>query len=198
MSDATSSPGPGGRPTNVILGSNQFLNSQGYLQVQDEAGGPFREFLRVRDIDRKRSSGYYLVLDVDIKTPDGEREVKLAKTRPVAGAWDQIDIVDIDKGVEVRRRDNQSLIIKVEEVDFDPVPKWMCRDEDKQMIRDSLAESGGVPDKAMQITGEFYAGPYLVVLTPTHATLNGNGLGASGNLTIGGDGIRLFPGGFGW
>lgn len=67
----------------IMLGSNMFVGTNGIFTV--EIDGKVKEFFRIREIFRERSEGSYLTVDCDIKDLDNEREIKLYKSRHVAG-----------------------------------------------------------------------------------------------------------------
>ncbi len=92
----------------VLFGSNLYVGTTGVLTVTDKDPSTGQdkttEFFRIREIDRKRSLGSYLVVDCDIKDPNGNREVKLFKSKPVAGSAD-VEVLNPGRAVEVRRAD---------------------------------------------------------------------------------------------
>ena len=170
----------------VLFGSNLYVGTTGVLTVTDEdpstGQDKSKEFFRIREIDRKRSLGSYLVVDCDIKDPDGNREVKLFKSKPVAGSA-EVEVLNLDKAVEVRRADG-NLVIKVEELDRDDlnVP-------DSGPVARALEPALEKVEAILRITGDFQAGPHRVKASTTQLQIGG--LISSGNLMIGGGGLHL-------
>lgn len=170
----------------VMFGSDLFIGTTGILTVTDKdpstGEDKTMEFFRIREIDRQRSSGSYLVIDCDIKDPDGDREIKLFKSRPVAGS-PEVEVLNQGKAIEVQRA-NGCLIIKVEEVDSDTLISTASS---------SVVEALANVKTVLRITGDFQAGPYRV--RADNAKLQIGGMTISGNVHVGG-GIHLTPMGF--
>jgi len=166
----------------VLFGSDLYVGTTGVLSVTetDPSAGKerTREFFRIRELDRKRSLGSYLVIDCDILDPNGSREIKLFKSRPVAGSTD-VQVLNPGRAVEVRRLDG-SLVIKVEELD---------RDTLKVPISGPFVEALEQVEAIIQITGDFQAGPYRVRATTTQ--LQVGGITFSHNMRIGSSGLHL-------
>ena len=165
----------------IMIGADLLIGTNGVMVVETDSGP--KEFFRIREIDRARSGGSYLVVDCDVKDAHGNREVKLFKSKPVAGSAD----VNIEKGtgfIELTRTDG-SRIIRVEEVSKDDP---------------SLPSSGPVQeylpqlDGVLRITGEFVVGAHQVCATKDATRIDN--LHLSGNVMIGTGGIRLRASGF--
>lgn len=162
----------------IILGSNVFIRTTGVLSVDG------KEFFRVREIDRARSEGSYIVIDCDIKDSTGERQVKLFKSRPVVQSEEVV--VEYKPGfTQVALRDSGSTIIRIEELQLsDPhLPQ-------KEPAATNLKKVDGV----LRITGDFFAGPHHVVVTPEETKIGG--ITVSGNVSIETKGIQLSRHGF--
>ena len=167
----------------IMLGSNMFVGTNGVFTV--EIDGRLKEFFRVREIFRERSEGSYLTVDCDIKDSDNEREIKLFKSRPVAGN-NRIEI-ESNKTHLVAKRPDGSLIIKVEQIEND---------------NPTLPKSGPISnllkqnpvDAILRITGKFYAGNFKVNIDNENMQIGGITLG--GNLAVGTGGMRITPMGF--
>jgi len=165
----------------VMFGSNLYVGTSGVLTYEHAAKE--HEFFRIREINHVRSSGSHVVVDCDIKDADGQREVKLFKSRPVVGS-SGLTVNDIEKGIEVFRADG-TIVVKIEELSpNDPrLPK-------SNQVTGALLEV----DAILQIIGNFYAGPHLV--RATESELRVGGLTMSGNLLIGTGGLKLRESGF--
>lgn len=167
----------------IMLGSNMFIGTNGVFTV--EINGKLKEFFKVREIFRQRSEGSYLTVDCDFKDSDDEREVKLFKSRPVAGD-DKIEI-ESDKTHLIAKRPNGSLIIKIEQLETD---------------NPTFPQSGPIPeqlkknpvDAILRITGDFYAGDFKVHIDNDRMQIGGITLG--GNLSIGTGGMQITQMGF--
>ena len=166
----------------VMLGSDLYVGTTGVLTVTDKnpstGKDQTKEFFRIREIDRKRSQGSYLVVDCDIKDPSGNREIKLFKSRPVAGS-PEVKVLNPGKAVEVRRTDG-SLVIRAEELD---------RDALNISVSELVANALEKVEAILRITGDFQAGPYRVRADETQ--LKVGGITFSGNVKIGGGGLHL-------
>jgi len=166
----------------IMLGSNLYIGTNGVLTVTDENSSTgksqTKEFFRIREIDRKRSHGSYLVVDCDIKDPNGNREVKLFKSRPVA-ASPEIEVLNPEKAIEVRRRDG-SLVIRVEE---------LGREALNIRSSDPIASAIEKIEAILRITGDFQAGTYRVRADKNQMQVGG--IVFSGNVKIGGGGLHL-------
>ena len=172
----------------VLFGSDLYIGTTGVLTVtdQDPATGQekTKEFFRIREIDRKRSFGRYLVIDCDIKDPNGNREIKLFKSKPVAGSA-EVEVRNPGRAVEVLRADG-TLVIKAEEIDRD--------------VLKNVPDSGPLPlalekvEAILRITGDFQAGPHRVRASITQVQV-GNII-LAGNIMIGGGGLHLSNEGF--
>lgn len=164
----------------ILVGSDAFVGTSGILTYSD--GTNSKEFFKVREINRARSEGSYIVIDCDIKDGNDEREVKLFKSRPVVES--EAIKVDYRPGCTEVHRDNGELVIKIEEVNpQDP------------SLPPNLSNYLGQVEGILRITGDFHVGPHRVVATTTHTQIGGITL--SGNLSVGTGGMHLSPMGFG-
>ncbi len=165
----------------VMFGSDLYVGTSGVLTY--EHAGKEHEFFRIREINRVRSSGSYVVVDCDIKDADSKREVKLFKSRPVVGS-SGLKVDNIEKGIKICRADG-STVIKIEELlpDDSRLPK-------SNRVVKALREI----DAILRITGNFYAGPYLI--RASESELRVGVLTLSGNLKIGTGGLKLSESGF--
>lgn len=167
----------------VIHGSDMFIGTSGILSY--EIDGRLKEFFKIREIDRNRSEGSYISVDVDIKDIDGNREVKLFKSKPVVASED-VKISYTKEQTTVRRPDG-SIIIDIE----------LLRNNDP-----SLPSAGPVRqaldsyklDAIIRITGNYMAGKHKVQSTTEKTTIGYITMG--GNLAIGTGGIVLRDMGF--
>ena len=165
----------------IMLGSNMFVGTTGILTVEQD--GKAKEFFRVRDIDKARSTGGYIVIDCDIRDSSGEREIKLFKNRPVASG-DDISVDYTPKSTAVTRADG-SVVIRVEEVPAD---------DPTLPISGPVAQALDSVGSILRITGDFYAGPYKLHISDDIMQVGGTTL--SGNLSVGTGGMRLGQMGF--
>ncbi|MEW6252429.1 MAG: hypothetical protein AB1716_17460, partial [Planctomycetota bacterium] len=106
----------------VILGRDLNVGTNGILNVETDKGNV--EFFRVREIHRQRSGGSYPVVDCDVHDASGTREIKLAKSRPVARSV-EIDVTT-DKGLTVALRQDGSVVIKVEVLSKEQLSQWVA------------------------------------------------------------------------
>ena len=165
----------------IVLGSDLRVGYSGILTVETDTG--LKEFFRVREIDRARALGSYIVVDCDVKDGKDRREVKLFKSKPVlAGPGVS---VQCEPGYTQATRKDGSLIIRVEELPpTDPsLPQG-------PPVSAALASVDGI----LRITGDFYAGSHHVIATTTHTQIGGFIL--VGNVSIGTGGLRLTNNGF--
>ena len=142
----------------VLLGSNMMLGASGVLTVVED-DGKAKDFFRLREIDRARSEGAYIVVDCDIKDVDNNREIKLAKSKPVATSKEIS--VECTKVATTVVREDGSLVIKVELLspDDESIPTLgppKMREQINKMINEL--------DAVIRITGSFYAGSKLLVM----------------------------------
>lgn len=165
----------------VMLGSDLYIGTTGILTVTVK--GKRKEFFRIREIYRARSSGSYLAVDCDIKDADGIREVKLFKSKLVATESD-IKVTHLDQSIEVYR-DDGSIIIKVEQLD--PIEVNLPPGSPGATILKSM---GAI----LRITGDFYAGSHHLIITENQ--LQVGGLTMVGNVKVGGGGLSLSESGF--
>lgn len=167
----------------IMLGSNMFIGTNGVLKVQK--GDKVIEFFKIREVFKARSEGSYLAVDCDIKDVDNVREVKLFKNKPVVKN-DELIINSSDSIIEVIRQDG-TVIIKIEQInDTDPlIPQDgpIKGHLDKENI-----------DTILRITGNYYAGDYLV--TSDETVFKVGPITLSGNLAIGTGGLQLTNMGF--
>lgn len=162
----------------VLLGSNLFIGTNGILTVEIDKRKV--NFFKIRKIFRIRAFGFYLTVDCDIKDKDNKREIKLAKSRPVANP-DKKLVFCTRKVTEVKRADG-STVVKIEEIKSD---------------NPSLPQEGPVYERLKQekidpiirITGDFYAGPYK--LSIDNKSLQVNGATIEGNLSESTGGLKL-------
>lgn len=167
----------------IMLGSNMFIGTNGIMSV--EVNNRSKEFFRIREIYRVRSEGSYLVVDCDIKDNDGVREVKLAKSNPVAA--DENVRVEGNKQYVIASRPNGSVIVKVEQIEPND-PSLPVNGP----VRNAL-DSGGI-DAILRITGDFFAGGNHLRITNSSMVINTNTI--AGFLSIGTGGLRLVNDGF--
>ena len=165
----------------IVIGSDLFVGTSGILTVETHTGP--KEFFRVREIDRARARGSYIVVDCDVKDGKDQREVKLFKSRPVVEGADVL--VQYEPGYTQATRKDGSLVIRVEELPpTDPsLPQY-------PPVSAALAGVDGI----LRITGDFYAGSHHLIVTTTQAQIGG--LTFVGNVSIGTGGIRLTNSGF--
>ena len=57
----------------IMIGSNIFIGTSGILNLETIDGN--KEFFKIRELQRIRSKGSYIVVDCDIKEPNGNRIV---------------------------------------------------------------------------------------------------------------------------
>jgi len=132
----------------IVLGSRLFVGTNGILTV--EIGNKMVEFFRIREFFRVLSTGSYLTVDCDIKDKDNQREIKLFKNNPV---------------VNPHKLDG-STVIKIEQIESND---------------SSLPQSGSVYerlrkgrfDPIIRITGDFYAGPFKLVINNEFLNVGG-------------------------
>lgn len=180
----------------IVLGSNLLLDTQGVLNVLEN--GRQREFFRVRELQRVRSEGSYLVVDCDIKDGSGTREVKLFKSKPVAHN-PTIVVETLSKGIRICR-DDGTTIIQVEEITASGLPETLAqgiahwrqvaqRDEACQKL---IAQIDAV-EAFLEITGSFRAGSVDIQAYRDRLSIGGARL--VGNIQKAGRGISLQGGG---
>lgn len=163
----------------VIHGSDVFIGTSGILSY--ELDGKMKPFFKVREINRNRSEGSYLSIDVDIKGVDGNREVKLFKSKAVV-ANDDI-IIKYSKSRTTILRPDESIIIDVELLEPND-PSLPAR---QQVAYDKL-------DGIIRITGNYMVGEHKV-----HSTVDGTKIGylsMGGNVSFGSGGLILTNNGF--
>lgn len=162
----------------IVLGSNMFVGTNGILTVEIDKKEV--NFFKIRKIFRIRSFGFYLTVDCDIKDKDNKREIKLAKSKPVANP-DKKTVFCNRKLTEVTRVDG-STVVKIEEIKSDD---------------SNLPQEGPVYDRLrrevispiIRITGDFYAGPFKLVVD--NESLKVGGVTMKGNLSENTAGLRL-------
>lgn len=162
----------------IILGSNLFIGTNGVLSYKE--GNKIIPFFRIREIFRERSPGSYLAVDCDIIDNSGNREVKLAKSKPVVGS-EHISVT-CERGETTVIRNDGSLVIKIEQIDNEaanlpsqgPVAEFLEHNELDAIIR---------------ITGDFNAGS-IPISVDTDRVLVGS-ITIGGNLSIGSGGITI-------
>lgn len=162
----------------IALGSNLFIGTNGILTV--EIDGNLVDFFRVRELFRVRSDGSYLAIDCDVKDKENNREIKLAKSKPVV-KLNNLKVV-CDKKITQVTREDESTVIKIEQVES----------KDSTLPQDGPVHDmlwNGEFDSVIRITGEFYAGPYK--LTIDNKSLKVGGVTLEGNLSVGTGGLRL-------
>jgi len=163
----------------VVFGSDVFIGTTGVMSYEQD--GKIREFFRIRELFRERSEGSYLAVDCDIKDEQGNREIKLAKSRPVAGGGD-IEVVANPSFTEVKRPDG-SIIIKIAQLDPNTYKIPVVDDEVNIMLEKAQINA------IIRITGKFTVGNHVVVADEEKTKIGG--FTFSRNLSIGGKGIIL-------
>jgi hypothetical protein len=172
-------------PKAVMLGSNMYIGQDGILKYN--RNNRLVDFFKIRDIYRQRSEGSYLAVDVDIKDNEGKREVKLAKSKVVAS--DKDIFVDCSKTETIVRRPDNSIIIKVEQID--PSDETLPKEGPVRMAIDSK-----LIQAIIRITGDFRVDSTQVFISNDELRVDGGGT-LKGNLKTGGDFLMLHPeGGF--
>jgi len=161
----------------VVFGSDVFIGTTGVISFAQD--GKTKEFFTIREIFRERSEGSYLAVDCDIKDEQGNREIKLAKSRPVANGRDN-EVVTNKTFTEAKRTDG-SIIIKIEQLDPNTYMIPWIDDKASSMLKTVSA--------IIRITGKFTIGNHLVVADEEKTKIGG--LTFSQNLSIGGKGIIL-------
>jgi len=156
----------------VLLGSNLFIDTFGTLSYIDE-NQKLKQFFKVKEIWRQRSEGSYLALDVDVKDIDGNREIKLHNSKPVAEG--DVNCDRTETGITVRR-DDGSLVIKVEQLD----PSALIL-ENRPLIMKALKDLA--LDAIIKITGGFTI--QGVNVTINDETIDVGGFSMSGNFVGG-------------
>ena len=167
----------------VVFGTDMYIGTSGVLSY--EVDGRVKEFFRVREIYKARSTDSYLALDVDIKDLDGTREVKLFKSKPVVES--QSVTVHYDKQRTTVIREDGVIVIDVEQLE--PTDPSLPQDGPVRKALDS-----GQLDAIIRITGNFSVGDNKLEATTEGLKFGGNMMG--GNLSIGTGGLVLGPMGF--
>ena len=162
----------------VLLGSNLFVGTNGVLTVEIDKKKV--NFFKIRKIFRILSFGYYLTVDCDIKDKDNNREIKLAKSRPVANP-DKKMVFCTRKVTEVKRADG-STVVKIEEIRSDNPSLPQDGPVSERLKREKI-------DPLIRITGDFYAGPYKLFID--NKSVQVNGVTMEGNLSESTGGLRL-------
>lgn len=181
----------------IILGSNLLIDTQGILNVFEN--GKQQEFFRVRELNRIRSEGSYLVLDCDIKDSDGTREVKLFKSKPVASN-PKIVVTKLDKGIKVCR-DDGTTIIQVEEISINSLSETLAtsiahlRNKAKKAepLKEMIEQIDAI-EAFLEITGNFSVGS-LNIRASKNELVIGQSAKLIGNIQKAGRGISLNDGG---
>ena len=166
----------------IMLGSNMLIGTSGVMIIEDN--DKEKEFFRVREIHRVRSSGSYIVVDCDIKDPQGNREIKLAKSRPVATSKD-ISVKCTKEATTVERKDG-SVIIKIELLNPDDqsFPKV-----GPPQLKPKIDEEISKLDAILRITGHFYAGSKSLMIDNEQMKIDDSIV--ANNLLIGTGGIKI-------
>ena len=168
----------------IVFGSDMFVGTSGVLSYES-ATGEIKEFFRVREVHRELSEGSYLTLDVDVKDNNGDREIKLFKSKPVAS--NENIKVEFDKTQTVVYREDGSIVIKVEQLDSNDASLPI-----NGPVREYL-DSGKI-EAVIRITGKFDVGKWQIESTTEGNMINTNRFG--GNLSIGTGGLVLRQNGF--
>lgn len=166
----------------IILGSNMFIGDPVLIV---EINGKMVDFFKVRERFRVLSTGSYLTVDCDIKDKDNKREVKLEKSKLVAGQ-ETIKVIYDHKLTQVKREDG-STIIKIEHIESnDPtLPK------EGPVAKKLKMETF---DSIIRITGDFYAGSNKLYIDNDSLKVNTSTF--RGNLKEGKGGLLLTSSGF--
>ncbi len=171
-------------PRAIMLGSNMYIGTEGLLKYFD--GSTYKDFFRVRELHNIRSFDSHLTIDVDIKDAEGNREIKLAKSRPVASNLDNLKIETNKTCTKVSKNDG-TLIICIEQLLL----------TDESLPKDGpvkMAIESGFINSIIRITGNFKVGETQVEMTKEEL-ITGNGNKMRGNLKANGDFLILHPGG---
>lgn len=177
------------RTLGVIFGSNLYVQQitadlHTVLEWENEQGS-VQEVFRLRELFRERSTGSYLVIDCDLRDRDGNREVKLAKNRPVKIS-DELCVQQCDKDGLIILREDGTIVIQVEVLHPDSITQWFP----KMRLRKTL-------EKLIRLNGTFNVGPYTVDAQTGGIEINGQSLSGIffvGNVNYGGK-MRLTPNG---
>ncbi|WP_099368078.1 hypothetical protein [Sphingobacterium sp. 1.A.4] len=169
----------------VTFGSNKFIGTDGVISYVKD--GKLIEFFRIRELFRERSDGSYLVVDCDIKDADGERVIKLAKSKPVASSGDIQ--VEFDKKHTTVTQQDGSLILKVEQLTLEE-----SKILNVYWIKDYV-ESNGI-EAVINITGIFQIEGNIIYATDERLILNeaiiaGNTCAGTNGLVINGNSISI-------
>lgn len=167
----------------IVLGSNMFIGTNGILTV--EIGGKMVEFFKIKETFRELSPGSYLTIDCDIKDKDNDREVKLFKSKPVVNPH-KFDVVYNHRLTHVTREDG-STVIKIEQIDINDLTLPQAGPVYERLKKEKL-------DPIIRITGDFYAGPFKLVID--NKFLKVGGVTMSGNLSERTGGLKLSSMGF--
>jgi len=173
-------------PRVIMLGSNMYIGTDGLLKYFN--GSKYIDFFKVREIHNNRNFDSYLAVDVDIKDNEGNREIKLAKSRPVASSLENLKI-DSNKTCTKVFKDDGTLIICIEQITL--TDEYLPKDGPVRMAIES-----GLIDSIVRITGNFSVAGTEVKMTAQELS-TGNGNKMIGNLKANGDFLILHPeGGF--
>lgn len=167
----------------VLLGSNLLVGTSGVITVVEDDGSQ-KEFFRIRELHRVRSEGAYIVVDCDIKDAEGNREIKLAKSRPVV--VDPEVSVDYTKEATTVLRTDGSVVIRIELLspDDESIPPL-----GPPMMRPLIAQKLREMDGLVRITGSFYAGSRHLELDNEQMRIGGALF--VGNVSMNSGGIRI-------
>jgi hypothetical protein len=162
----------------IVFGSDLYIGTNGILTI--EIDNKVKEFFRIREIFKVLSEGSYLAVDCDIKDQENKRQIKLAKSKPVVIG--EGITVEHNKKLTHVKRENGSTIIKIEQISIDELTL-----PDDGPVRDTLRKEK--PDAILRITGDFYAGPYHLIVSNKEIkiggiTLQGNVHKHTGALTL--------------
>lgn len=155
-----------------------FIGTSGVVGYKTKGG--IKEFLKVKEIYRERSNGSYLALDVDVKTIDGIREVKLFKSKPVVEC-ENVKVIYDKKRTTVIKNDG-TVVIDVEQLD--PLDESL---PNTGPVRQAL--DANLLDGIIRITGNFSVGEYSIKATIEKTEVGG--VTMNGNLSVGTGGIVL-------
>jgi hypothetical protein len=167
----------------IIFGSNMFVGTNGILTV--EINGELKEFFRIREIFSEPSKGSHLTVDCDIKDTDNTRQIKLHKSRPVVKD-DKIIVEYNQKLTHIKREDN-STVIKIEQIENNDLTLPQEGPVFEFLRKEKL-------DVIIRITGNFYAGPFKLMVDNQYLRVGGITLG--GNLSVRTGGLMLTSMGF--
>lgn len=162
----------------IIFGSNMFIGTNGVLSYEKE--GKIVEFFRIREIFRERDEGSYLAVDCDIKDADGNREIKLFKSKPVVER-EGINVT-VDKNETNVSRADGSVVINIRQSSVE---------ESKLPNNGPVVEflKANKLDAIITITGDFFINGNHIVADNDKMLIGTTTV--SGNLGIGTKGLLL-------